>query len=232
MPTPPPFSDGFPLKNDPYRSRVNSQIYASKNYYGLAFKAGYPLQASELNEIQEIFYTQSTLSTTLQGQGWTSGAPWTGVTPFSPSMISTSGTSTITAVGATGWYFIQKQEINGGIGVWVYNDAQRTLLSSYSGAAGTTGYYGFNVKPSVVYCTTLNPAGATQDRTLQDSHNMNIINGPCGADRLKLEIVGVGFTGGATGATGIWFAPLINAGLSGSSGTIRYGNNVLIKITV
>jgi hypothetical protein len=61
---------------------------------------------------------------------------------------------------------------------------------------------------------------------------MNIINGPCGADRLKLEIVGVGFTGGATGATGIWFAPLINAGLSGSSGTIRYGNNVLIKITV
>ena len=102
------------------------------------------------------------------------------------------------AVGVgVGWYLVESSNINGGLGVWVYNDTAKTIVSGFTGATGI-GDYGMVVNPTVIYCTTNTTAGLTQDRTLQDSNNMNIINGPCGADRLKLDVVKFGFTG-ATG---------------------------------
>lgn len=227
MPVPSPFSTGFPLKEDPFRSRVESQINNNKNYYGLAFKAGYPLQASELNELQEIFYVQSTLNNLLPTQtGWTAGTvPWNGSTPFTPGLITSAGTNSITATADAGWYLVEKTDVNGGLGVWVYNPTAKTIISGFTGAPGTTGDYGIVVTPIIIYCTTNSPAGVTQDRTLQDSHNMNIINGPCGADRLKLDIIKFGLTA----ATGSYLAPIFAATKSGNTASITFKNNLLIR---
>ena len=227
MTIPSPFSSGFPLKEDPYRSRVESQINVSKNYYGLAFKAGYPLQASELNEIQEIFYVQSTLNNKLNAvSGFTAGtAPWNGCTPLSTSLITSSGTSSLSATGDAGWYLIQKEDVNGGLGVWVYNNIAQTIITGFTGATGTTADYGIVIKPVTISCTTNTTAGTTQDRSLQDSHNMNIINGPCGADRLKLEIIKFG----STGATGEYVVPIFRADRIGITGALVYKNGLTIR---
>ena len=58
MSIPSPFSAGFPLKPTPFKSRTEQHLNNSKNYFAVAFKPGFPLQASELNEIQEIFYVR------------------------------------------------------------------------------------------------------------------------------------------------------------------------------
>ena len=51
-----------PLSVSPYNSRVVEHMLDSfddaKNYKYVAFRPGYPLQAAELNEIQEYFYLE------------------------------------------------------------------------------------------------------------------------------------------------------------------------------
>jgi hypothetical protein len=226
MTIPSPFTGGFPFNQNPFRSRVESQIDASKNYYAVAFKAGYPLQASELNEMQEISYVQRTLNNTLPTQGWTAGTvPWNGCTPLTSSLITSAGTTSITATGAVGWYLVEHTNTNGGLGVWVYNNTARTIITGFTGATGSTGDYGIVVKPTTIYCTTNDTAGTTQDRTLQDSHNMNIINGPCGADRLKLDIIKFGSTAG----TGEYVVPIFTANRTGVTGNLVFKNGLLIR---
>lgn len=223
MTIPTPFTGGFPFNQNPFRSRVESQINASKNYYAVAFKPGYPLQASELNEIQEIFYTQSTLNSGLipSWSGQTS-IPWNGCTPYSYDQLVgiTSSNKGITISANVGWYLIKHQNTNGGLGIWVYNDTAQTVIGGFTGATGTTGSYGIVVKPVTISCTTNIPAGTTQDRTLQDSNNMNIINGPCGADRLKLNIIKFG----STAASGEYVVPIFNAIRSGFTASVSYLN--------
>jgi hypothetical protein len=225
MTIPTPFTGGFPFNQNPFRSRVESQIDASKNYYAVAFKPGYPLQASELNEMQEIFYVQNTLNSSLQSSGWTGGTvPMGGATPLYPGTVTAAGTSNITATGGIGWYLVKSTAVNGGLGVWVYNNSNKTIMSGFTGATGSTGSYGIVVKPVTIACTTNIPAGTTQDRTLQDSNNMNIINGPCGADRLKLDIIKFGYTA----ASGEYLVPIFTAFRTGTTGSIRYLNGVTI----
>lgn len=227
MTIPSPFSSGFPLKEDPFRSRTESQINLSKNYYGLAFKAGYPLQAQELNEIQEIFYVQSTLNNRLGSvSGFTAGTvPWNGCTPLTTALVQATGAGDITATGATGWYLIQKQDVNGGLGVWVYNSSIKTIISGFTGAIGTTGDYGIVVKPLIIGCTSSASPGANEDNTIQDTSNINILNGPCGADRLKLDVIKFGFTAG----TGEYLVPIFTANKTGITASLVFKNGLLLR---
>lgn len=234
MTIPLPFTGGFPFNQSAYRSRVEAQTDASKNYYAVAFKAGYPLQASELNEMQEIMYVQNTLTSNLQtvSSGWTAGTvPWNGCTPLTSGLITAAGTTSITATGAIGWYHVKHTNTNGGFGVWVYNSTAKTIVSGFTGATGTTGPFGIVVKPVTISCTTNSTAGTTQDRTLQDSYHMNITNGPCGADRLKLNIIKFGSTAG----TGEYLVPIFTGFKDGNTGTtcgIKFLNGVTIyKLT-
>ena len=226
MTIPTPFTGGFPFNQDPFRSRVESQIDASKNYYAVAFKPGFPLQASELNEMQEIFYVQNTLNSKLVSSWYgIPYVPWDGCTPYDSSLIYGVTTSnSITATAQIGWYLIQHTKTNGGLGVWVYNDTAKTIISGFTGATGTTGPYGIVIKPVTISCTTNSTAGVTQDRTLQDSSNLNIINGPCGADRLKLNIVKFG----STAASGEYVVPIFNATKSGFTAYVTYINGTSI----
>jgi len=60
-----PFDNQFPLTNYPYSSRswgLNVDSDTKKNYNFVGFKPKSRLQASELNEIQEIFAMQNTLN--------------------------------------------------------------------------------------------------------------------------------------------------------------------------
>jgi hypothetical protein len=206
MTIPSPFSSDFPLKQNPYRSRLQSEIDASKNYFMVAFKPGFPLQASELNEMQEIFYTQQTLTQTLfanwhvkdlleQNGAAMGSTPWNGCTPLSSHLVSyTTTNDKITAVFKAGWYLLKQENINGGFGIWVYNSIDTTVLTDYYYGSQETldGDYGIIIKQVAINCTTSTTEGTYEDRTLQDSSNINVINGPCGAARLKIEIVGFG----------------------------------------
>jgi len=72
----------FPLSVAPYNSRVEGQelVFGDdeidlvpKNYQFIAFRPGFPLQASELNEMQEHFQMQLTLSIAMMHNWITSG---------------------------------------------------------------------------------------------------------------------------------------------------------------
>lgn len=241
MTVPAPFSSGFPLQNYPYNSRVQSQIDAAKNYYAVAFKPGFPLQASELNEMQEIFYAQQTLT---QGvlANWhnmnyleqsgigTTKTPWDGCTPYSPDLmvVSYPTTTSITITANPGWYLVKNSTFNGGLGVWVYNQTSSSVLSNYSiqSPVATDGTYGIIVKSVEVNCTTNAVELQYEDRSLQDTANINVINGPCGAARLKMVIVGWGKNG--TQNTGEYFLPLVTAGRSTTTVFVKYQNNYTI----
>ena len=65
MPTTTPFNPSLPLYPEPYYSRITDNLDTTgaglddiKNYWLTGFKPGFPLQASELNELQEQFYIQ------------------------------------------------------------------------------------------------------------------------------------------------------------------------------
>lgn len=241
MTVPAPFSSGFPLQNYPYTSRVQSQIDAVKNYYAVAFKPGFPLQASELNEMQELFYAQQTLTQGMfanwhsmdyleQGGVAMNETPWDGCTPYSPSLITVSNptTTTLTVTANSGWYLLKNPTFNGGLGVWVYNPTNSTILADYSiqSPITTDGSYGIIVKSVEVNCTTNAVEQGYEDRSLQDTSNINVINGPCGAARLKMVIVGWGKDGIQN--TGEYFLPLVTAGRSTTTVFVKYQNNYTI----
>lgn len=82
-----------PSEGHPYNSRVESEISFEggqgtkpKNYQFVAFRPGFPLQASELNEIQEHFQMQLTLSIAMMNNWITSGGGplWAGADQHFP----------------------------------------------------------------------------------------------------------------------------------------------------
>ena len=71
----------FPLSPEPHSSRIESNVATNtdsltkpKNYQSVAYTPGFPLQASELNEIQENFQLQMTLTIAMMNNWITSGA--------------------------------------------------------------------------------------------------------------------------------------------------------------
>lgn len=227
MTIPSPFSTDFPLNQTPFRSRIESQIDAVKNYYAVAFKPGFPLQASELNELQEIFYVQSTLNKNLVLGGWSGPVPWNGTTPLNKGSI-TMGLSGPVTIGA-GWYHVMDTQFNGGLGVWIYNDQDRSLSPVHQETGATSPKYGFKIKPVSVECSNTNTPATNEDTSLQDQSNFNVIGGPCGAARLKLEITGVGSTAGSDEfITAIFSGPfMIGANLR----EIHFENSELTQVT-
>lgn len=75
-----------PLDDTPYNSRLAEHQIApqtelpqnsnASNYVLLGFRPGLPLQAAELNEIQENFFMQQSLTTTMTHNWITSGIPY------------------------------------------------------------------------------------------------------------------------------------------------------------
>jgi len=231
MTIPAPFSTGFPLTLTPFKSRTEQQLDIAKNYFAVAFKPGYPLQASELNEIQEIFYIQQTLNVQLlnSSNSWTAGTtPWTGVTPMSKSLISFTGVEGEPITINPGWYHIKDPQINGGIGVWVYNNTIRTVTAG-NNESTTDITIGFTVKTVVVECTNNSTPSSTEDSYLQDQSNFNVIGGPCGAARIQLQIISVD---SQAGADTIFVPMFVGPRIAGNTRQITFVNSDYTQVTI
>ena len=225
MTIPFPFSQPFPLSSNPFKSRIESQVDAAKNYWLVAFRPGFPLQAAELNELQEIFYIQQTLNQELTKNWLTkdkldpgylvTGIPWDGCTPVNPNLVSLS-TDSSNITFKTGWYLLKSSNFNSGFGVWVYNNADSVV------PLNDEGDYGISVKINVINCTVNNNVGENQDSSLQDSSNINVINGPCGAERIKAEIISFSFIDDTQEPS--TFLPIITKNTS----NVTYKNNLII----
>ena len=192
-----PFGDQFPLADDSgfYNSRVSEFISRPVNYILTGYKPGYALQASELNELQEQFYLQQTLSNRCLFNWLTStGTPkpfWNGCTPYSPSQVGVVNNGTnITITVNSGWYYIIDKSylsggssLNSGLGFWTYIkdsiqlDTPKAAISATPSAPSKFG---------LIY--SIRSINVTEDDTLNDNSNStNVLMEVPGADRLIIE---------------------------------------------
>lgn len=108
-------SPSFPLANAdgrPYNSRAEEEIIFNegekpKNYQFVGFRPGFPLQASELNEIQEHSQMQLTLTINMMNNWITSGAGplWAGANESNPGDGDSEGANNLvynTGIGVGG----------------------------------------------------------------------------------------------------------------------------------
>jgi hypothetical protein len=181
-----PFSN-LPLSVSPYYSRVTNLTANSAtpyNYPLIAFTPGYALQASELNEIQETFYVQQSLTQgmfanwPLTGEVGQVGATlkypmWNGAVPYNPNAVTFA--DGIVTVGA-GWYLVT---VGNGLKYWLYNQNNLT-------AAATTGQQiGFSLSFQFIPCSESESA----EGYVFTDNSAGFNNGnSCGAHRYKVII--------------------------------------------
>lgn len=202
MPT--PNFENLPFVTDPYNSRVG--IDPGK-YQMVAFKPGYPLQASELNEIQDQIYVQQAL-TTMMWSNWCTnkaasvtnslGPGWSGATPIEPSLIGLSGT--VLTINK-GWYLCKMGISN--LYFWLYNNL--TPLNFNLNNVINNHYIGFTITTQGIDANG-QPALSGEFVTCQDDPGLRDRNTFCGADRYKIQITSIG-----TSETGLSssFIPII-----------------------
>lgn len=208
-----PFFYGLPLSSDPYFSRSFDNLDTAdfKNYYITGFKPGYPLQASELNEVQEQFYVQQTLNNTCMNLWWGTGGYtgpfWEGATPLTPlkstditPVVGSASIKNITVPSSSerpGWFFLnlplnssvrtRNPSTHPLVGVWFYTPNSFTFTNVNLNTPAT---YGLFIKSEKVTYS--------EDPTLSDnagggaSTGFGFINE--GADRFKLTLTGHGIS--------------------------------------
>jgi len=188
-----PLGSSLPLSANPYNSRVTLQIATEgKNYYMLAFTPGYPLQASELNEVQELFFLNQNLTQRMNNNWVMGGAKmpfWegliplgiTGVTASAPTYANGNATSTVN-VGA-GWYLWTDSTSK--LSFWVYLD--QSLSSTLITTTANTEYIGLEISKNIITCCPAAECSDTQDSTLRDNSQGNTENFfTCGSARLGI----------------------------------------------
>jgi hypothetical protein len=197
MPSPsyPPFNSisssyKFPL-GVTYSSRIQQNI--EKNYVLLGFKPGFPLQASELNEMMEINAVQNALMYEMNknwsAPGITLSAPlpaWDGAIPVKPKGWTITTTTPKVYTLPKGWIYIKKPEFLGGLGFWIWNSQDISFTLSTAPTSGNPVYYGILVDYKEVTAST--------DQTLKDNSGRTIFTNTSdygnGADRIQITITG------------------------------------------
>lgn len=190
-----PFGDQFLLANTSlYGSRISDFISRPVNYVLTGFKPGYALQASELNELQEQFYLQQTLSNKclFNWLSSTNTVPfWNGATPFLPGQFTaTNNSSSIKFTFSSGWCYLTDKTytsnnvmVNSGMGFWCYINTNIEFNLSKSSISTSPS------SPTKVGLTyALNTINALDDGTLYDNSNANnVLMSIPGADRILIE---------------------------------------------
>lgn len=195
-------STDFPLSNTPFNSRVElSEVTGTpnKNYSMVAFRPGFPLQASELNEIQDLFFLNQTLTTTMFNLWMTTDstttsfpAPgWYGTTPLWPEKFLTDemgpvtnlcyyeqvNATTVKVTANSGWYYVHMKK--SGLKHWYYLSTK--LVSENITIGPSSTYIGMNF--------TYQTVNSTLDPSLNDNSGNNSTPGsPAGASRIKINI--------------------------------------------
>lgn len=188
-----PFST-LPLHVRPYYSRVTSfttNTNIIQNYPLLAFTPGYALQAAELNEVQENFYIQQTLTQDLfknwpltgNSDGDLKFPIWDGAVPLNPSQLTLTG-SLLTVL--PGWYLIGGSNFFGGIKFWVYNTDTLTV------EIGSNITVGLTISSEFIPCSS---SEADEGFAFTDNSAGFRNANSCGAHRYKVTITSVLQTG-------------------------------------
>jgi hypothetical protein len=229
-----PFGNTLPLTDAPYYSRLNDNFTPStgedtKNYYLLGFNPGYALQASELNEIQELFFlnlnlTQRMNSNWLSVQGYRIPF-WEGMIPVNSNLISissisaTNGTLSFTVTFDAGWYMWTDPSTK--MSFWVYSDTSYTKTISTPGTV-SVGFIGS--KNNVTCCPSDdNLCDENQDSEIRDNSqgDTNTYN-TCGASRKNVKFTDIEART-TIQITNTYF-PVLTATISGSNYTISYAD--------
>lgn len=230
--TTPPFGATTPLTDSPYLSRLpifTLNTVDIKNYPLIAFKPGFPLQAAELNELQENFAIQQTLSNTLL-TNWLffdtslvltgsatdiySGPGWNGAIPLHPNQIIVSGAGVSASVG---WYLITLPISN--LKFWVYN---ATELAPNRNALNPNYFYGFSATSSYVPCSN---DDRDEGWNFNDQSSGNFASSTCGANRFKITLSTAIAT---TNSSTINFLPITKVTSGLTPNMIRFMNNKFI----
>lgn len=231
-----PFENQFPLTNYPYSSRFwgsNVDLDPKKNYTFIGFKPKTRLQASELNELQEIFAMQNTLNLNLirewfnELNGTTCDGPaWEGATPLYPkthpdgltyeNMVTYSytGTGGVTFTFNEGWYL---STLKSGIKQWIYLNSDSVI--SINPTNYTEYYAGLSLTTDYIDCS--------EDGTLMDNSSGTVSESICGADRYKVSFNTAQITG-TTSYNNDLFQKVVKFGLSGSTFSVQYINGLTI----
>lgn len=186
----------FPLSGSPFYSRVSTHAEEGKNYSMLAFNPGFALQAAELNEIQELFFLNQSLSLRMYNNWITFNtsqtsqfkAPfWEGLVPLSPNMVSVSSATGANPISMSytiqrGWYLYTDKSSN--LSYWIHNPATFTNSVNVS----TDTFFGLNVSTSYVGCCQTDEFCLDQDKTLRDASQSFYQEFTCGASRFKTTI--------------------------------------------
>jgi len=197
-----PFGFKLPLTDGPFNSRISSQysdgatVNTNKNYYAIAFNPGYALQASELNEIQELFFLNQNLTqrsnATWQSQGYKIPF-WEGLIPLNPTNVSISNvvegssTSTFFVSVPNSWYLWT--EATSKMSFWVYKDqSSSSNVKSFSVGNGQTIYIGYNTQRALIDCCPNDNCSENSDDTIRDNSDGSTVGqfNTCGASRLKM----------------------------------------------
>jgi hypothetical protein len=188
-----PFGE-LPLNTTTYSSRVDELLSRPVNYVLTGFKPGYALQASELNELQEQFYVQHTLTNRCMSNWYYDTEYlytmpfWSGTTPYTSSLITNiRSIASVTVTAGVGWYYLidsttpnTNLSINSGIGFWVYNDVATSITIAFSELSSTVTSFGFSY--------TFSEINSIDDSSLHDNANAaNATMSIPGADRIKIS---------------------------------------------
>ena len=162
------------------------------------------------------------------------GPGWQGCTPLTPNTITkNSDPASITLTAKAGWYLVKHPDINGGFGVWVYNDIDTVIVNNLThvapGAPLKVESYGIIVKPTTIQCTTSSQPSTTEDTSLQDQSSINVVNGPCGAARMQLEVIGFGIVQDVK--AGEYWAIILTTLQTDATAQATFSNNYVIKTT-
>ena len=227
--TTPPFGTTTPLSESPFLSRLplftlNTGGAAVNNYPLVAFKPGFPLQAAELNEIQENFAIQQTLSNTLltnwlryETSAVLTGSPtdiytgpgWNGAIPLDPAYVTATPAGVIARMG---WYLITLPVSN--LKFWVYND---TDFVPNSLGLSSNHYFGFSISSEFIPCSNTDTDSGWE---FNDQSSGGFESSTCGANRFKININGVS----AMISVSSGFVPITRV----TNNLLRFINNKLI----
>jgi hypothetical protein len=232
-----PLGSDLPLSGSPYHSRV-SLHYGSedKNYYMVAFTPGYALQASELNEVQELFFLNQNLTQRMNSNWSATGYSdpfWEGLIPLqsngctastpiiAPSIGTGVNNATTNVTFNAGWYLWT--EYSSKLSFWIYlsSTLRRTVETTAASGVGTF-YIGLDGSTNQINCCPSAECSDTQDPTLRDNSRDGSTSNSyftCGAARLGITF---GSTPEIRNAIASNFYPIFKFSINGATATVKF----------
>ena len=190
-----------PLKQIPFNSRIDAQYSSTfnNNYFALGFNPGYALQASELNEIQELFFLNLNLNHRMNSIWDSFGYKipfWEGLIPLSPQQIQivengiTNNRVSFTVTIQNGWYLWTDPESRMSHWIYMNQDAAETTEKTFSILIGSSAtYIGYVLSKETIICCPDSTCSESEDDTLRDNSDGSTVGqfNTCGASRIKIS---------------------------------------------